>query len=442
VSTNVFDNGNTATSAMVAIYTEMFSNNESYNMAEHQGLLSDELTSYSTATDQIEFYTNALVAVNSNYGSWNNAYNYIYQANAIIENLQNNGSISPAVAQQLIGESKFVRAFWHFYLTNEYGDVPLVTTTLYTVTENLSRTPQAQVYAQIIQDLKDAEASLNVNYVDATDTAITTERVRPSKGAAEALLARIYLYEGKYDSAESYANLVINNNLYRLCANLSPLMGPGSVFLKNSTEAIWQLSTPLPTPSLNTEDAQDFILISAPGTGELNSTTISPQLLNSFEPGDLRRTNWIDSFQTYYFPYKYQAYNTSTVTEYTMVLRLAEQYLIRAETEAQLNNLTSAANDLNVIRNRAGLSSISDSIASSQTTLLSAILHERQVELFTEWGHRWFDLIRSGTVNSVMGNPENVCKSKGGVWSPTSALYPIPETELAADPNLTQNTGY
>jgi hypothetical protein len=219
-------------------------------------------------------------------------------------------------------------------------------------------------------------------------------------------------------------------------------MGPGSVFLKNSTEAIWQLSTPLPTPSLNTEDAQDFILISAPGTGELNSTTISPQLLNSFEPGDLRRTNWIDSFQTYYFPYKYQAYNTSTVTEYTMVLRLAEQYLIRAETEAQLNNLTSAANDLNVIRNRAGLSSISDSIASSQTTLLSAILHERQVELFTEWGHRWFDLIRSGTVNSVMGNPENVCKSKGGVWSPTSALYPIPETELAADPNLTQNTGY
>lgn len=447
VTTNVFSNGNTATSAMIAIYSKMFSNQESWFMAQDQGLLADELTSHSTVVAQVEFYTNTMLPINNN-GDWDRAYNYIYQANAIIENLQNNGNINSSIAQQLTGESLFIRAFWHFYLANMYGDIPLVTTTDYTINASITRTAQMQVYNQIVKDLSEAEAMLNTNYVDATDTAITTERIRPTKGAAEALLARVYLYKGKYDSAEACASNVINNSLYQLCVNLSPLMGANSVFLKNSTETIWQLGTPLPNVD-NTLDAQYFNLAGAPSTGTYNSVTISPELLNSFEAGDLRKINWIGTYSTtrnpvntYYYPYKYHAVNTATLTEYTMVLRLAEQYLIRAEAEAQLNDLTDAATDLNVIRNRAGLANISDSIASSQTTLLSAVLHERQVELFTEWGHRWFDLIRTGTVNAVMGAPGNICKTKGGVWNPDSQLYPIPQTEITNDPNLTQNPGY
>jgi starch-binding outer membrane protein, SusD/RagB family len=444
VTTNVFNNNSTATAAVTSIYTQMFNNSESYNIGQNLGLLADELTNYSTSVSEVQFYTNAMIATN-NSGEWIDAYNYIYQANAIIAALQNNGNIAPSVTQQLTGEALFIRAFWHFYLTNEYGDVPLVTTTNYAVNEKISRTSQAQVYAQIIQDLQDAQALLNANYVDGTDTAITTERTRPIKGAAQALLARAYLYTGKYDSAQAQATLVINNsNLYALDSILSPTnstYSPNSPFLMNSTEAIWQLYTPQPS-SDNTNDAQNFILEGAPSTGVDNSSTISPQLLNSFEVGDLRRANWIDSTGTvpdYYYPYKYQAYNITNPTEYTMVLRLAEQYLIRAEAEANLGDSTDAVSDLNKIRNRAGLANYNEI---TNGPLLTSILHERQVELFTEWGNRWFDLIRTGAVSAVLGTPGNVCQSKGGVWTSNSKLFPIPQSEILEDPNLHQNPGY
>jgi starch-binding outer membrane protein, SusD/RagB family len=448
VTADVFNNIGTATAATTAIYTQMFNNSESWEIAQNLGLLSDELTNHSPGSTLEEFYTNALIATNTDAGEWVNAYYYIYQANAIITALKNNGNITPAVVQQLTGEALFMRAFWHFYLTNEYGDVPLVTTTLYTVNESISRTPRAQVYAQIILDLQSAQALLNANYVDASDTAITTERTRPTKAAAQALLARAYLYTQKYDSAEIQSTNVINNGLYQLCTNLNPAgrVGRDSVFLMNSTAAIWQLYTPQPTRE-NTIDAQNFILIGAPTTGTRNSTTISPELLNGFEAGDLRRSNWIDSIiksgTTYYFPFKYQAYSTSTITEYTMVLRLAEQYLIRAEAEANLGDMADATKDLNVIRSRAGLGpspTLTNSASLQQAD--SAILHERQVELFTEWGSRWFDLVRTDSSNTVLGSPGNVCRMKGGVWNSYDTLFPIPQSEILLDHNLTQNLGY
>lgn len=74
--------------------------------------------------------------------------------------------------------------------------------------------------------------------------------------------------------------------------------------------------------------------------------------------------------------------------------------------------------------------------------MLQAILHERQVELFSECGHRWFDLKRTGSINNVMGEPGGVCSSKGGTWNLNKALYPVPQSDLSNDPNLTQNPGY
>jgi len=447
VTASVFNSNGNVTSALLGIYISMFNNAESWSMAQNQGLLSDELTNYSTNLPNIQFYTNSMLALDNN-GNWNNAYNYIYQANALIAGLKNNSNIGPPIVQQITGESLFIRAFWHFYLTNMYGAIPVVTTTEYTMNASISRTPRPQVYTQIIQDLQDAQSLLNPYYVDATDTAQSTERVRPTKAAAEAMLARVYLYTNKFDSAEAEATMVINNsNLYSLDSNLSLLMGPNSVFLMNSTEAIWQLYTPQPA-SENTVDAQNFILTSAPNTRSGNSATISPELLNAFEPGDLRKTNWIGVYSTtdspainYYFPYKYQAFNVSTPTEYTMVLRLAEQYLIRAEARAQQNNPTGAVQDLNTIRLRAGLGAYSGGM--DETSILAAILHERQVELFSEWGHRWFDLNRTGAADSVMGTPgQNICNLKGGEWKSDWQLYPIPQTEISTDNHLTQNPGY
>jgi starch-binding outer membrane protein, SusD/RagB family len=447
VTASVFNNSAAATAALTNIYTEIASNGESFNMAEYSGLLADELTNYSTYSIMVDYYTNSMnAAPNIYFGPWQDFYNYIYQANAVISALQGNGSISSSIEQQLIGEARFMRAFCLFYLTNCYGSVPIVTSTDYTINASIGRSSPTAVYVQIIADLTAANQLLNVNYVDASDTTTTTERTRPNKAAAEALLARVYLYTGKYDSAEIYASQVINNSMYQLCVNLSPLMGANSVFLTNSTEAIFQLATPLPT-SQNTADAQDFILQGAPSTSNYaasNCTTISPQLLSAFEPNDLRRTNWIDSTATtpdYYFPYKYQAFNTSTVTEYVMMLRLAEQYLIRSEAEANLGDSTDAITDLNKIRTRAGLTVYNPLINGS---LLAAILHERQVELFTEWGHRWFDLIRTGSIDTVLGNPGNVYNAKGGAgtWNAELELYPIPPSDILIDHNLSQNPGY
>jgi len=316
-----------------------------------------------------------------------------------------------------------------------------VTTTSYTTNGTMSRSSQTEVYRQIITDLSQAQNMLNSNYVDGSDTTITTERTRPTRWSAAALLSRVYLYTQKYDSAEIEATAVINNtNLYSLCQNLN------NVFLANSTEAIWQLQVPLPNSNVATYDGQNFILISAPSTGTTGSTAMSSEFMSTFEAGDNRLSNWIGSFisapDTFYFPNKYKVYNSGagSAPEYVMVLRLAEQYLIRAEAEADLGDSTDAITDLDAIRSRAGLTIPYNPLINGP--LLTAILHERQVELFTEWGHRWFDLVRTGNANAVLGSPGNICQQKGGAWSSNSELYPIPQSERTADPNLTQNSGY
>jgi hypothetical protein len=443
VTASVFNNDATATSAQLTIYIQMWTNAESYLMASNMGLYSDELQNYSTQIPQVPLYTNSLTA-SSNLSSWSTYYNYIYEANAVINGLQTTTGTSAAVKQQLTGEAYFIRAFWHFYLTNIYGDVPLVLTTDYTTNGTIGRTPRAQVLQQVVADLKTAEGLLNVNYVDGTDTATTTERVRPNKAVAEALLARAYLYLADYGkdasnfgNAETEATAVITNSAY----SLSPLSG---VFLENGSEAIWQLQTPS-NQSADTPDGQFFILLGAPSTGTHRSATISSQLMSSFEPNDQRKIAWIGNYTTtqapvitYYFPYKYKN-NTYQNQEYDMVLRLGEQYLIRAEARAEQNNISGALADLNMIRNRAGLSNYNG--ATDQASVLAAILHERQVELFTEWGHRWFDLCRTGNANSVMGV---VCPQKDGTWNSNGyqLLWPIPQLDRSADANLTQNPGY
>jgi hypothetical protein len=441
VTASVFDNNNAATAAQVAIYTAMVTNLESVNMATQTGLLCDELTTYNRDATYLQYYRNAMIATN-NPGPWLDVYNYIYQANAILTAVQGTASLNPSVARQLLGESKFIRAFWFFYLTNLYGDIPLVVSPDYTKNQSIARTSKSLVYQQIIADLIDAKILMNTNYIDVSDTTVTTsDRTRPNKWAAAALLSRVYLYTGDNASAETEADSLIGNALY----SLNP--DPNSVFLVNSSEAIWQLDIPEPS-NYNTPDGEYFILTAEPGSS-VSCCAIAPQLLSSFEAGDLRRVDWIDSFSTadsppitYYFPYKYKVNaGGPPVTEDIMVLRLAEQYLIRAEARTNQADLSGGASDLNVIRNRAGLANISDSVAASQAALLSAILHERKVEFFTEWGHRWLDLVRTGSADSVMSV---VTPSKGGTWSTDGhqLLYPIPAKDRARDVNLSQNPGY
>jgi starch-binding outer membrane protein, SusD/RagB family len=402
------------------------------------GLSADEFQLYpGTVAVLAQAYANNISSTNAPF--WAELYKTIYYANAAIAGLTGSGSITDTLKQQLLGEALFARAFCHFYLVNVFGPVPIVTTTNYTVTESIARSPVTAVYQQIIADLTQAQSLLSSSF-SAPAGGSTKERTLPNQGAATAMLARAYLYEGKYDSAETEATLVINNGLYSLVPNLN------GVFLINSSEAIWQLVDP--TEGYNTPDGFTYILTSGPNSN-FSPVYLSPYILQAFEAGDNRQTSWIgmDSVAgtKYYFPYKYKVKGGSGNTinsEYYMVLRLAEQYLIRSEAAAQLGDLSDAASDLNVIRKRAGLANISSSIASSQAALLTAILHERQVEFFCEFGHRWLDLVRTNNANAVLGSPGNVCAAKGGTWESTAQLFPLPATDVQTDPNLTQNPGY
>ena len=161
-------------------------------------------------------------------------------------------------------------------------------------------------------------------------------------------------------------------------------------------------------------------------------------LLGDFETGDQRLVDWMDSTSyngvTVYYPYKYKAntYNPPA-TEYYMMLRLAEQYLIRAEARAEQNNVSGAVADLNLIRGRAGLSGLSVNMTQAQCLL--AVEQERRVELFCEWGHRWLDLVRTGRANTLLPTLKPA-------WTATDTLYPIPSSEILLDAHLTQNNGY
>lgn len=439
VDATVFNNDATATAAQIAVYNQLYSNKLSWAISMYTGLQGDELITYGNTPDLVNAYQNTLSSNNSAGFPWNPLYNIIYQSNSILEGIQHYGQkLSAATQKQLIGESKFIRAFCYFYLVNYYGNLPLVVTTDYASNQNLSRTDKALVYAQIISDLQSAKSFLNINYVNTDNTTVTTQKVRPNKAAAAALLTRAFLYAGKTDSAVVEANYVIDNSNYALCTSLY------DVFLANSSETILQIMTPTGVNTYNnTIDGQSYILQSPPGGPGYSA--ISSNLVNAFETNDQRFNSWIGTYTDpssgtlYYFPYKYKSYNTVDNSEYTMAIRLAEVYLIRAEAKARLNDLTGATEDLDLIRNRAGLP---NTTATTQEDLLAAILHERQVELFTEWGNRWFDMQRFDVINSIMGSPGNVCQAKGGTWSPNWVLWPIPQTERLADPNLTQNSGY
>jgi hypothetical protein len=424
-SATVFQDDASATSAVTGIYSEMMSNSNQFttgNTTFYAGMSADELYYYTTS-NRDEFVKNQITETNHGILSsffWDKAYKNIYAANLCIEGIGASSKLSPSVRNTLLGEAKFIRAFCFFYLVNCFGDVPLTTTSDYNANTTLPRTSTATVYQRVIADLQEAQNLLPVSYASA-------DKTRPNKWAAAALLARVFLYTGDYLQAEAQANAVINSGTYSLVSNLN------NVFLKSSTETLWQLY-PVNT-TWNTWEARDILPSSAAATPQY---LITPNLMNAFQPGDARKAAWTASrvfaAQTVFYPYKYKVYgNGAPQTEYYVVLRLAEQYLIRAEARARQNNIAGVAADLNIIRTRATLP---NTTASDQASVLSAIEQERRIELMCEWGDRWFDLKRTNRVNAVIG------ALKPATWQPTDALWPIPVSQLNANPFLAQNPGY
>lgn len=427
----VFTNDKSATSAMLSIYISMmndqYGSNGSFvcfSMSALAGMSANEMTwtlNNTTAPYYQQFSDHALTPDNRYIGSfWSDGYQYIYRANAIINGLTTATGITDSVKTQLAGEARFMRAFCYFYLVNLFGDVPLVVNTTYQENMLLPRTPAATVWEQIITDLKDARAFLSNKYP-------TAEKLRPNRYTAAALLARAYLYTGRWQEAENEASTIINSGMYG-----TALPALDQVFKKESTEAIWQLQ-PVIANANTTEGGQFLTSANTRPNYELTS-----QLLNAFETGDNRKTTWIgfssSTNPSWAYPAKYKA-GTGALTEYYLVFRLTEQYLIWAEARAQqAGKIPQAQADLNMVRSRAGLAATT---AADQPSLLLAIEKERQTEFFAEWGHRWLDLKRTHRAEAIL-KP----LSPPGTWKSGSVLYPIPDLEIKANPKLTQNDAY
>lgn len=430
-SSEVFNTPANATSAISAIYSDMaLTNNFGIYFGNgattiYAGLSSDELLDYNS--NDLTFQINKLLSNNITLSSqfWSRAYFDIYMANACIEGISASTTLPTTTKKQLLGEAKFLRAFIYFYLINLFGDVPLVTTSSFETSSLLPRTSTEKIYQHILIDLNDAKNSLAIDYSTSGGP-----RTRANAFAAIAFMARIYLYQQKWDSAEIQATLVINNSgMYNLTEDLN------EAFLKNSNESILQLEN-INKVQFAIQEARRLIPLNRTSAPTYNLTS---QLLDAFEPGDKRRTNWVDSTYVggtyYYYPYKYKVKRgtADNITEYYTLLRLAEQYLIRAEARIHQNNLNGGISDLNIIRKRSGLPDLATSL--SQQQLLDAVAHERRIELFAEWGHRWLDLKRTGQATTILGS----MKSE---WDVTAQLWPIPSSELQLDPNLIQNPGY
>lgn len=427
-SETVFEDAATAESALKDIFAKMRDNGllSKGGLNTHMGLYADALELHRTGAE-LAYQDHSLQANDATaLVWWNAAYNQIYAANDLIEGMAQSGGLTPEDSDQFKGEALFVRAYLYLLLVELYGDIPYTTGTDYIVNTTLTRTAKAVIYQHIITDLKEA-----INLLPEEDN--IGEKIRPYKAVAEAVLARAYLYTEDWTLAEATSTRVIDK-----FGDLEPDLN--NVFLKDATGTIWQFA---PNFDGDTAEGSTFIFTFAFGTPF--NYSLNQNLLDAFEANDKRRIDWVGEvpnsqnnpdpeFWYHAFKYKVQLISSHTGSlEYSVQLRLAEQYLIRSEARAHLNDIPGAQADLNRIRNRAGLGNTS---AATLNTLLDAILQERRVEFFTEKGHRWFDLKRMGKDKEILS------PIKPG-WRDTDILLPIPEQELSLNPNLLpQNDGY
>lgn len=420
----VFSSEQGVTAAVNGVYTYLRSGSHSFlngGVSLYSGLAVGEIYNTAASTTYDPFYKNLIPTTNTTVNSmfWSLPYNTIYRCNLIMEGTEKSQALSKKFKDQVIGEMLFVRALVYHYLINLYGDVPLVLTTDYVVNSVMPRTSAITIYEQLKVDLNKAQLLLTPSYPSVGKT-------RPNVYAVMALLARVYLYNKDDQKAFETADLVIKSNTYSLTTDLT------KTFLINSTETIWEIAAP--GEARNSAEALLFIPTSTTAKPTL---AIPDSYVNVFENVDKRKSSWlgrnVNAGITYYYPAKLKSRLTTPITEYEVVFRLSEMYLIKAESAAQIDDINAAVTALNVVRRRAGLTDVAQTI--SKPALLTAILQERQREFLGEWGHRWFDLKRLGIIGQVLAIDKPDFKA-------FAQWFPIPQAQISFNQNLTQNEGY
>ena len=388
---------------------------------------------------------------------WNGMYQEINYCNQVIDNVPKI-SMDATLQTRYIAEAKFLRAYSYFRLVRAFGDVPLRLHLPQNSSEyNIPRTSKDQVWAAIEQDLTDAETVLPPSY-SGPDVG------RATKGAAQALHAKVALYQKKWADVVNYTNLVIQGGLYSLVPNFEKQY---RVENENNSESIYEIQcTYLP----NNPDASNsqYSQIQQPRGGfdgngwGYNVPTLD--LVNAFETNDPRLNGTIlfrgsTSAEGDLIPltaanpmYNYKSYTPFSLyvndnggsDQNVRVLRFSDVLLMNAEANNELGNTPEALASLEKVRKRARdyavghgapANTLPEVVTTDQATLRTAIYHERRVELAMDFDSRYFDVIRQGRGAEVFG-PLGWKANKNEVW-------PIPQSEIDNSFGvLTQNPGY
>ena len=376
-------------------------------------LSDDNVTSFGSGTTDLQFDGHAILASSNTIEiTWKAMYQAINAANNVISAVAvvEDPSMSEDDRNSLEGQALFIRALVYFDLARTFGGVPLVLTPTRGLTDESfpAKNTVEEVYSQVINDLTEAEAKLP----DVVDRNIA------HKKAAEALHARVALYQSDWETAEAYATLVISSPDFSLVQPFETIITE-----KNNSESIFELA-------YNITDGNALSGYFYPAEmGGFYRVGPTDDLVALLQDPSIAGNRSVLLGESGGAPYgnRYRAANGATNDDDYAVLRLAEMYLIRAEARANLDNIVDGVNDLNEVRNRAELG---DTPANTKETLLQAIEDERRIEFAFE-PHRWFDLIRTGRAGDVLG-----------VRDVNKYVFPLPASEVLTNTNLIQNQNY
>lgn len=367
---------------------------------------------------------------------WTQWYKTIGRASLAIDYTNDFEGSTDAPRERLIGEAKFLRALNYFWLVRSFGDIPLQHVDL------VNRVPKEEVYAYIEQDLTEAIAVLpNKNEYAAQDIG------RATKGAAQGLLSKVYLYQEKWQQAADMANTVMSSNQYALETDYATIWREST---ENGPESLFEIQARGEIPAHGVQQYSQTQGARGPNGWGWGFNTPSEDLLNAFNTnGDsIRRDATIIFAGETLFNgrqvspaasnprYNEKAFSAANEGQADgdkniRVLRYAEILLIRAESLNELGQSAAALGPLNEVRERVDLPDVT---TTDQNALRNAIYTERRLELAMEHD-RWFDLIRTGQAEEVM-------TALGLPFQEKNQLYPIPTGQLIQTPEMTQNPGW
>ena len=382
-------------------------------------------------------------ALNQIHDTWRGLYEGVYRSNLAIANIPGI-NMAEALKSQYLGEAKFLRALFYFDLVNIFGAVPLVTQPLPNTDASLiARTPVADVYKVIIADLLAAEAGLPVSHSGANLGRVT-------KGAAQALLGKVYLYNKDYANAEKYFLLVINSGKYGLMDNFQEVWHRS---FENNKESIFEVQfADIGGSGSNGRNGSYLPAVNgATGSGlatkrafDAFDPTDPRRAMSIFRPGDSFAPNVSTALATFSAVWSATGYAVkkgmwpimyvnSNGINYP-IIRYADVLLMYAEAANELNKLTEARAAVNQVRARPSVNmpALTAVNTGSKADMFNAINKERQVELMFEF-IRFNDLRRWGLALQELGPIGYQAKH---------ALFPIPQLELDINPKLTQNQGW